>query len=79
MSWRPLAVTRRTRTPEPSPAPDLLPASWPGPSPECLQAHLPKVTRAAKQATAVTEGGGIPARGPACIPPPFGKVGEICL
>lgn len=46
VSWRPLAVTGRTRTPEPSPARDLLPACWPGPSRECLQAHLPTATRA---------------------------------
>lgn len=86
VSWRPLVVPRRTRTPGPSPARDLLPACWPAPSQGWMppgspsQGHPGDRSRGAKRARALTAGaGGMPARGPACIPPPIGKVGEICL
>lgn len=62
VSWRPLVVPRRTGTPEPSPARDLLPACWPGPSQGWMppgspsQGHPGDRCRGAKRARALTGG-----------------------
>lgn len=77
VSWRPLVTRRRTRA---SPGP--LPGPWrtrPGGATKLTFPRSPRSLAHGPRASNGSDQRGMPACGPACIPPPTGEVREICV